>query len=173
MLLKQNAADTHADNLLGMALAAQEKYAEAAPHFAAACGDKREKGGGYYLGRAQFATAHFEAGILSFQKELSREDEAFRGKCLLGSGLAWEAMSDPRRAEEYYRQAISAGDARAPIDYGLFLQSRAGSARPSFCSKSPGRSAKPNWSGVRWRAGRTENLPVRNPEFALSRRNFR
>jgi Tfp pilus assembly protein PilF len=35
--------------------------------------------------------------------------------------LVSEALSKPRDAEQFYRQAIDAGETRARVDYGLFL----------------------------------------------------
>lgn len=120
-LLSGNPADSHAHKLLGMTLAAQEKYSEATSHFAAACETPVEKDACYYLGRALFATARFEAARAAFEKELTRKNEANRGKSMDGLGLVYEALSKPALAEQNYREAIAAGEKQALVDFGMFL----------------------------------------------------
>ncbi len=118
---RREPASARAWKLLGMTYAAEEKYNLAESAFDRSCGlDKKEENACYYLGRTDFTLGRMENALRAYALVLPVAGEG-RGRVLLGIALAYEALSNPRAAEEYYRQAMDAGETRARIDYGLFL----------------------------------------------------
>ncbi len=121
--LKLTAADSsaHSWKLLGMTYAAEEKYTLALPAFERACTlDRKEVMACYYLGRTQLTLVRLDQALGSFQLALDSRS-APRGRVLLGMALVYEAMLKPVEAEEFFRDAIRAGEHNALRDYGLFL----------------------------------------------------
>ncbi len=105
---------------LGMTYIAEEKYEPAEDPCRQACDlDSREENACYYLGRVEFTLGRFDKSLAAYGKALT--SGADRGRVLLGMALTYEAMSKPREAERYYKEAIAAGEARSKVDYGLFL----------------------------------------------------
>lgn len=110
-----------AHKLLGMAYSAKEKYDLAEEPFQTACRlDPREENACYYLGRLYYTLNRFEDSRKSFETALKYAGNR-RGHVLLGLALTLEALGETEPAERSYKGAIAAGEARAPIDYGLFL----------------------------------------------------
>jgi enediyne biosynthesis protein E4 len=106
--------------LLGMTYIAQEKYEDAEDPCHRACAlDPHEENACYYWGRVDFTLGRFPAALKAYEKALANRVDA--GRALLGLALTYEAMSQPGDAEHYYKLAIAAGEARAKVDYGLFL----------------------------------------------------
>ncbi|MDQ2899858.1 MAG: FG-GAP-like repeat-containing protein, partial [Acidobacteriota bacterium] len=120
-IARDDPGNAHAWKLLGMAYAAEEKYNLAEPAFRKACTLKiDEERACYYLARTDFTLARFDDALHFYELALKTAG-ANRGRVLLGMALAFEALSKPDDAELHYRQAIAAGEARARVDYGLFL----------------------------------------------------
>jgi tetratricopeptide (TPR) repeat protein len=106
--------------LLGMTYIAEEQYEAAEGPSRRACDlNPREENACYYLGRVEFTLGRFEPALQAYQIALANKSEA--GRALLGFALTYDAMSKPQEAERYYKRAIAAGEARAKVDYGLFL----------------------------------------------------
>ena len=111
----------HSWKLLGMSYVAEEKYKLAVPALERACTlDSKEPMACYYLGRAQFTLVRLEQALRSFQFALESRS-APRGRVLLGIALVYEAMLKPVDAENFFHDAIRAGERDALRDYGLFL----------------------------------------------------
>jgi enediyne biosynthesis protein E4 len=120
-LTRQEPDSARAWKLLGMTYAAEEKYNLAESAFDKSCRlDKKEENACYYLGRTDFTLGRMESALRSYEFALPVAGEG-RGRVLLGIALVSEALSKPRDAEQFYRQAIDAGETRARVDYGLFL----------------------------------------------------
>ena len=116
----ENPRSAHAWKLLGMTYVSEEKYEAAEESCRKACElDPREENACYYLGHVDYTLGRFDKSLAAYQKALSIG--ADRGRVLLGLALTYEAMSNPREAERYYKTAIEAGAAHAKIDYGMFL----------------------------------------------------
>ena len=81
--------------------------------------DPHEENACYYWGRVDYTLGRFPTALEAYQKALANSVDA--GRALLGLALTYEAMSQPGDAERYYKRAIAAGEARAKVDYGLFL----------------------------------------------------
>lgn len=106
--------------LLGMTYIAEERYELAEGASRRACDvNPREENACYYLGRVEFTLGRFEPALRAYRIALENKGET--GRALLGFALTYEAMSKPEEAERYYKRAITAGESRAKIDYGLFL----------------------------------------------------
>src|SRR6185437_82553 len=113
-------ASAHVWKLLGMTYIAQEKYEAAEDPCRRACDlDPHEENACYYSGRVNFTLGRFPTALNAYQKALANSLDT--GRALLGLALTYEAMSRPGDAEQYYKRAIAAGEARAKVDYGLFL----------------------------------------------------
>ncbi|MGH9663303.1 MAG: FG-GAP-like repeat-containing protein, partial [Bryobacteraceae bacterium] len=106
--------------LLGMTYIAQEKYEAAEDPCRRACAlDPHEENACYYSGRVDFTLGRFPVALQAYETALANRVDA--GRALLGIALTYQAMSKPGDAERNYKLAISAGEARAKVDYGLFL----------------------------------------------------
>ncbi len=120
-LSRQESGNARAWKLLGMTYAAEEKYNLAESAFKTSCMlDKREENACYYLARTEFTLGRTENALRFYELALTISGKG-RGRVLLGMALAYEASSKPELAERYYLEAIKAGEARAKVDYGLFL----------------------------------------------------
>ncbi len=120
-LTREKQTNAHAWKLLGMTYAAEEKYNLAEPAFYRSCTlNNEEQNACYYLARTNFTLGRAQKA-LQFYKLALPAAGAGRGQVLLGIALAYEASPAPGAAEQYYLQAIQAGEARARVDYGLFL----------------------------------------------------
>jgi Tfp pilus assembly protein PilF len=109
-----------AHKLLGMVYAAQERFADAEAPFRRACElDAREENACYYLGRTLYALSRFQESRAALETALRHRKD--RGRPLHSLALALEALGDAEQAEKRYREAIRAGEAKARVDYGLFL----------------------------------------------------
>lgn len=105
---------------LGMTYIAREQFELAEGVCRRACElNPREENACYYLGRVEFTLGRFDSALQAYRISLGNKGET--GRALLGFALTYEAMSKPEDAERDYKRAIAAGEARAKIDYGLFL----------------------------------------------------
>ncbi|MEO8126412.1 MAG: FG-GAP-like repeat-containing protein [Bryobacteraceae bacterium] len=120
-LTQRDPAKSSAWKLLGMAYAAQEKYNSAEAAFSRACTiNPKEEDACYYLARTDFTLGRAEKALHYYELALQTA-KGGRGRVLLGIALSYEQLAKPVEAENYYRQAIAAGEKRAQVDYGLFL----------------------------------------------------
>jgi hypothetical protein len=103
-----------------MTYAEQQQYEAAAEPCRKACElDPREENACYYLGHVEYTLGRFDSSLDGYRKSLANGGD--RGRALLGLAQTYEAMSNPREAERYYKAAIGAGAARGKIEYGMFL----------------------------------------------------
>ena len=120
-LTRDEQTNARAWKLLGMTYAAEEKYNLAEPAFYRSCTlNNGEENACYYLARTNFTLGRTEKA-LQFYKLALPAAGAGRGRVLLGIALAYEATAATETAEQYYLQAIHAGEEHARVDYGLFL----------------------------------------------------
>jgi enediyne biosynthesis protein E4 len=109
-----------AHKLLGMTFVAQEDYRQALEPLQKACSiDPGEENACYYLGRNFFSLGRFAESREVLEQELGRSPSA--GRVLLGLALVLERLGLPADAEHRFKSAISAGETRARVEYGLFL----------------------------------------------------
>ncbi|MBI4903665.1 MAG: VCBS repeat-containing protein [Acidobacteria bacterium] len=106
---------------LGMTYAVQEKFVLSEEPFRRACGlSPKEPDACYYWGRTLYMISRFEDALQAFQKDV----RPFRGKTLLGTALAEDALGRDAAAEKLYLKAIAAGSAQAEADYQKFRRKR-------------------------------------------------
>lgn len=117
---EEQPASALAWKLLGMALAAQERFEEAAEPFERACRlDPREENACYYHARNLYALSRLDDSERAFRTALRHTRQ--RGRVLHGMALTLEALGNHAEAEKHYREAIDSGEGRALKDYGMFL----------------------------------------------------
>jgi len=105
---------------LGMTYIAEDKYESAEEPCRKACDlNPREENACYYLGRVDYTLGRLKQSLDAYRTALASGGN--RGRVLLGLAQAYEAMLEPREAESYFKSAIEAGEARARVEYGLFL----------------------------------------------------
>ncbi len=119
-LVREQPSSARAHKLLGMTYVASERYEFAEEPLRRACAlDPREENACYYLGRAYFTLGRLEQSRQAYEEALRQGVD--KRRVLLGMALTLEAMARPEQAERFYKDAIRAGEARALVDYGLFL----------------------------------------------------
>lgn len=119
--LSEHPHSAHAWKLLGMTYAAREDYRQAEPAFERACEENaREENACYYLARARYTLGEFSRAEQAYRAALNVPG-GHSGRVLLGMALTLAALEKPAEAEQYFRQAMAAGEPAARAEYGLFL----------------------------------------------------
>lgn len=122
--------------LLGAALAAQERFAQAGEPFEKACAlQPKDPLNCYYLGRNHYALSRLEAAVEAFERALKASGPKWRVH--QGLALALEGLGRLDDAERHFRDARKqapedAGTNDPRVEYGAFLtrDARAAEAIP-------------------------------------------
>ena len=117
---KEKPNDARVLTYLGMAYAAQNDYKSAADPLRRACTlSPSQDNACYFLGRTLYSLSRFGDALDAFDAALRHA--ARPGRTRNGMALAFEALGQDADAEHSFQEAIRQGEARAQVDYGMFL----------------------------------------------------